>query len=80
MLRTIVKLGKKGIIVLPKGIREAIGVNEGDKLVVKVEGDKLVLKPLKPLVVDVDPGVVREILRKERKLEEERIAKFLPGK
>ncbi len=80
MLRTIVKLGKKGIIVLPKGIREAIGVNEGDKLVVKVEGDKLVLKPLKPLVVDVDPDIVREILRKERKLEEERIDKFLSDK
>ena len=40
----ISKVGKKGAIYLPKHIMRALGVEEGDRVLMKVEGDKLVLE------------------------------------
>ncbi len=34
----------KGQVTIPKEIRETLGVNEGDKLLFLVEGDKVVLR------------------------------------
>lgn len=42
----IVKVYKKGIIVLPKSIRKKTNIEEGMLLEVSVEDDKIVLKPL----------------------------------
>jgi len=38
------KVGKKSQIVIPKEIRETIGISEGDELIVDVEGDRVILK------------------------------------
>ena len=38
------KVGKKGAIYLPKHIMRTLGVREGDKVLMRVEGDKLVLE------------------------------------
>ncbi|ABN69180.1 transcriptional regulator, AbrB family [Staphylothermus marinus F1] len=43
---SVVKVYKKGIIVLPKNIREKAGIEEGMLLKVSVENGKIVLKPL----------------------------------
>ena len=40
-----VRLSKKGQFVIPKGIREALGIKEGDELLVGIDGDKVVLTP-----------------------------------
>lgn len=40
----ISKVGKKGAIYLPRHIMRALGVREGDKVLIRVEGDKLVLE------------------------------------
>jgi AbrB family looped-hinge helix DNA binding protein len=45
-MKTVVKVYKKGIIVLPKSVREKIGIEEGSLLELIVEDDKIVLKPL----------------------------------
>jgi len=37
-------VGKKGAIYLPKQIMKALGVKEGDRVLMRVEGDKLVLE------------------------------------
>lgn len=37
----------KGQVVIPKKIRELLGLRSGDKLMVSVEGDAVVLKPLR---------------------------------
>ena len=63
---------RRGTIILPKRVLEALGLSDGDILEVKVEGDKIVLKPF------ADPfRVLEEVLgdfeysRKERKKAEE---------
>ncbi len=40
----IVVVRKKGIIVIPKAIRDALGIEEGDALRVRVEEGKIVLR------------------------------------
>lgn len=40
-----VRLSKKGQFVLPKAMREALGVEEGDELLVTLEGGRVVLTP-----------------------------------
>jgi len=38
-------LSVKGQVVIPKRIRELLGLQPGDRLVVRVDGDAIVLKP-----------------------------------
>ncbi len=38
------KVTSKGQVTIPKEIRETLGVNEGDKLIFLVEGDKVLLR------------------------------------
>ena len=42
----MIKVYKKGIIALPRNVRERLKIEEGTLLEVYVEGGKLVLKPL----------------------------------
>jgi len=46
----IVRVGRRGQMVLPKAVREALGVNEGDQLWVEVEGNRVILRPVSSLV------------------------------
>jgi len=73
-MRVVLKVHHKGIIVLPKKIREAVGINEGDEILAEVLQDGLVLRVLRPKLVDVDPGVVEELLREEYDMERRRYA------
>ncbi len=68
----VLKVRRKGILILPKRLRDKVGINEGDEVIVEVKGDKLVMRVLKPRVVDVDPSLVEELLREEYELEERR--------
>jgi antitoxin MazE len=76
-MRVVLKVHRKGIIVLPKRLREALGINEGDEVIAEVVGDKLVLRALKPKVVDIDPRIVEEILQEEYSLERNRYARMI---
>ena len=40
-----VVVGKKGCIIIPKSIRELIGIKEGDVLALTVENGRIVLEP-----------------------------------
>ena len=45
MSQTIVsKVGKKGAIYLPKRVMRELGVRVGDRVLIRVEGNKLVLE------------------------------------
>ena len=39
-----VRVGKRGVIVIPKPIREKLGIREGSVLEMKVVDDKIILK------------------------------------
>jgi AbrB family looped-hinge helix DNA binding protein len=43
----VTSLSVKGQVVIPKALREALGLKPGDKLLVVREGDTIVLKPLR---------------------------------
>ena len=64
-----IKLRKKGVIILPKDVREKLDIKENDILLGEIEGGKLVLRPLKPKIVRVDPKVVEEALKEEEEAE-----------
>ncbi|MFP3310184.1 MAG: AbrB/MazE/SpoVT family DNA-binding domain-containing protein [Acidilobus sp.] len=40
-----VVVGKKGCIIIPKSIRELVGIKEGDVLALTVENGRIVLEP-----------------------------------
>ncbi len=76
-MKAVLKLRRKGVLIIPKKLREAVGLVEGGEVVVEVVGDALVLRALKPRVVDVDPGLVEELLREEYRLEAERYKRMI---
>jgi len=39
-----IKLGKKSQVVIPKEVRNAVGITEGDELIIDVVEDKIVIK------------------------------------
>ena len=77
IVKVVLKIRRKGVIILPKRLREALGVDEGDEVIVEVHGDELILRALKPRVVDVDPGIVEELLREEYELERDRYTRMV---
>ena len=40
------RVGRKGYIILPKAIREAVGIDEGDEVIVEIR-DGIILRPAK---------------------------------
>lgn len=76
-MRAVLKIRRKGIVILPKKLREALGVGEGDEIVAEVAGNRLILRALKPKVVDVDPELVKELLREEYDLERSRYGRMV---
>ncbi len=68
-MRIVLKVRKKGVLILPKRLREKVGIREGDEVLIEVRGNRLVIRTLKPKVVDVDPGLVNELLGEEYRLE-----------
>jgi len=72
-----VKASSKGQIVIPKEIREALGIKPGSLLSVRVEGRKIILEPSPPDVF-VEVGEESEkILQETRRIDDERIKRLL---
>lgn len=70
--RSRVRVGAQGRVVLPAAIRERLGLLEGDELVARTEGERIVLERREALLEEL-----REELREatgERSLVDELIA------
>ncbi|WP_369395986.1 AbrB/MazE/SpoVT family DNA-binding domain-containing protein [Sulfuracidifex metallicus] len=39
-----VEVGKKGYIIIPKNVRELVGIKEGDTLILTVSGNRIILE------------------------------------
>lgn len=76
MTKAILKVRKKGVLILPKSLREAANIVEGEVVAEAGEG-KIVIRSFKPKVVDIDPHVVEELLSEESKIEEEKFKGIL---
>ena len=73
-----VKTSSKGQIVIPKEIRDALGIKPGSILNVHVEGKKIILEPASaPPDIFVDLGDSEKILNDSRKIDEEKIKRLL---
>jgi len=69
-LKAVLEVKRKGIVIIPKRFRDALGISEGDKVTIELEKGKLVLKPLRPKIVDISPETVEALLKEEEKLED----------
>ncbi len=48
----VVRVTRKFQMTIPRRVREALGIRVGDRLEVDVEGDRIVVRPLRPRVED----------------------------
>ena len=64
-----VRVRKKGVVILPKDVREKLDIKENDVLLGEIRGGELVLRPLKPKIVRVDPKVLEEAIKEEGEAE-----------
>lgn len=76
-MKIVLKIRRKGVIILPKKLREALRVKEGDLVTAEIMGNSLIIKALKPKVVNVDPKLVEELLREEYILEENKYREMM---
>lgn len=44
---SVAKVTYKGQITIPKEIRDALGISEGDHVIIVVDGDKAILRPVR---------------------------------
>ncbi len=54
------RVGRKGYIILPKAVREALGIEEGDEVIVEVR-DAIIIRPAKR---SLDEEQLRRALRR----------------
>lgn len=75
-----VKVSSKGQVVIPKNIREELGLSPGAALWVKIEEGKIVMEPVREppahLFVEAGPRVVEPVLR-EAKAAGDKVEKLL---
>ncbi len=73
------KVSSKGQVVIPKEVRDRLGIKPGTILEVRIEGRRIVLEPaLEPPDIFVELGEKSEEILRELKVEsEERIKRLL---
>lgn len=53
----LIRVGRRGQIVLPRDVRYALGVAEGDRLAFIVQDGEVVIKPVKSTLLDLRGSV-----------------------
>ena len=53
MIPTIVKIGRRGQITLPRSLRRRLGFREGDRIAFVYSGDEIILRPLTSTLLDL---------------------------
>ncbi len=64
-MEAILKVRRKGILIIPKKLRDASGIHKGDEVIVEARDNMLIIRPLKPKIVDVDPELIDKLLAEE---------------
>jgi len=78
---SVVKISSKGQVVIPKSIRERLGLRNGDKLRIFLEAQKITIVPASAppseLLVRSTPDAIREISSEAKAIDEEKVRKLL---
>ena len=53
MLSATIKLGKRGTVVIPAGLRKRYGLQEGSQLIIEPLSDGVLLRPVVTLPVEI---------------------------
>jgi len=51
------RVGRHGRIIIPKRVREKIGLDEGDRIVFVVDGAQVIIKPIRQTLLDLRGSV-----------------------
>jgi antitoxin MazE len=78
-LRVVLRVRRKGVVILPKALRAAAGIEEDGEVVAEASPGVVVLRPLRLREVDVDPEAVERVLREECEAEARRLHDLLRG-
>ena len=78
-MRAVLRVRRKGVIILPKALRAAAGIEEESEVVAEAGPGVVVLKPLKLREVDIDPEVVERVLREEGEAEARKLYDLIRG-
>jgi AbrB family looped-hinge helix DNA binding protein len=71
------KVGKRGVVILPKELRSKAGIEEDSEVVAENRGNEVLLRLLKPVIVRVDWAAVEKILHEEDEVGEEKLREIL---
>mgnify|MGYP001047062270 CR=1 FL=1 len=78
---SVVKLSSKGQVIIPKTIRERLGLKDGDRLKVSIEAKKITLAPVtelpEDLFVKAEAEDVKEFLSEAKKVNEGKLADLI---
>jgi len=66
----IVRLGEKGRITIPASIRKALGLREGDRLILSVEREAVVLRPERTVTARELKGIIGSVEVEIKEVEE----------
>ncbi|RLF24422.1 MAG: AbrB/MazE/SpoVT family DNA-binding domain-containing protein [Thermoprotei archaeon] len=64
------KVGRKGYIIIPKPIREAMGISEGDEVAVEICEDGILLKPVRRVSLEELKKSLKEHVKRLEVLKE----------
>jgi AbrB family looped-hinge helix DNA binding protein len=81
-MATEAKISTKGQIVIPKDVRDRLGLKPGDKVKIEVlEGRRAIIQPAisppKEIFVKAGSRLVEETLKETKRREEEKISRLL---
>lgn len=73
----IVRVTRNSQITIPKEVREKVGIKEGDRVEVTVEGDRVVIRKIElEDITDFLPKNFEEIMNKMRRDSRDRLKKL----
>ncbi|MGB9631318.1 MAG: AbrB/MazE/SpoVT family DNA-binding domain-containing protein [Candidatus Methanodesulfokora sp.] len=75
-MEVMLRIRKKGVLILPKSLREAAGIEEGEVLAEARDG-VIVLRPFRLREVEIDQRIVDKLLREEEELERRKVNAIL---
>lgn len=65
-----IKLSSKGQVVIPKEIREKLGLKKGDVLSVRLEEDRIILEPISPppphIFIEAGEEIIEKLLKEAK--------------